>query len=95
MEEGGEEGESGTLPSDLNSRDGAKDARERGRVTPTSNKQPQPQHPTPQRDRCIMQRTRVVSPGPGRGEQGRRSARKKKLQKSCRRDVENKGDLGR
>ena len=34
-------------------RDGAQDAREG--VTPTSNQQPQPQDPTPQRDRRTMQ----------------------------------------
>ena len=68
----------------------------RRRATPKSNEQPQPQDPTPQRDHCIMLKTRAQGQaardriGKGEGEAGRRN----KPDKSCRRDVRNGGDSG-
>ena len=54
-DEGGGEKEPGNLRS--GNRGGSEDARRR--AAPTSNQQPQPQDPTPQRGRRIMGRTRV------------------------------------
>ena len=74
-------------------RGGSEDARER--ATPTSNRQPQPQDPTSRRDRCIMLKIRAQGReardriGEGSGE----AKKRRKPQKSCRRDVENGGDL--
>ena len=65
-------------------------------ATPTSNQQPQPQDPMPQRDRRIMRRTRAQGReakeeiGEGRGE----AKKRKKPQRSCRRVVGNVLDLG-
>ena len=91
-EEGEGERESGNLRS--GNRSGSEDAREG--VTPTSNQSPQPQDPTPPRDRHIMRRTRPQ----GReardiiGEDGEKAKERQKPQKSYRRDLEYRGDLG-
>ena len=64
-------------------------------TTPTSNQQPQPQDPTPQRDRRIMCRTRAQGREAGdvTGEGGGKAKKRKKPQKSYRHDVGNGGDL--
>ena len=55
IHEGGGEREPGNLRS--GNRGGSEDSRRR--ATPTSNQQPQPQDPTPKRDRRIILRTRA------------------------------------
>ena len=95
-DENRDEGGGEKAPRNLQSggRRGSEDAR--GGVTPTSNQQPQPQGPTPQRDRRAMRRTRAQ----GReareriGEGGGKDKKCKKLQNSYKRDVKNGGDLG-
>ena len=71
-EEGGGEIKPDNLPSDR--RGEAEDARKG--VTPTSNKQPQSQDPTPQQDRRIMRRTkrRDGKRGTGSGRQKERTS---------------------
>ena len=84
--------EPGNLRSDY--RGGLEDARRQ--ATPTSNQQPHPQDPMPQRDRRIMPKTRAQGReardgiGEGRGEVKKRN----KPPKNCRRNVKNGGDLG-
>ena len=67
-----------------------------GGATPTSNQQPQSQDPTSQRDRRIMRRARAWGrEGRDRiGEDGGEATKRKKPQKSYRRDEENGRDLG-
>ena len=64
-------------------------------ATPTNNQQSQPQDPTPQRDRRIMQRIRAQGrEARGKIEEGGGEAKKrKKPQESYRRDVRNGGNL--
>ena len=65
-------------------------------MTLTSNQQPQPQDPTPQRDRRIMRRARAqgreVSDRTA-GEGGGGAKKRKKSHNSYRCDVENGGDF--
>ena len=68
----------------------------RERVTPTSDQRPQSQDPTPQRDRCIMRRTRAQrrKVRDRIGESGGGAKKRKKPQKSHRRNEENGRDSG-
>ena len=65
-------------------------------MTITSDQQPQPQDPTPQRDHRIMLRTRAQGREAGDrvGEGGGEAKKRKKPHNSCGRDVGNGGDLG-
>ena len=89
----GGEKEPENLPRDTNCRCGAEDARKG--AMPTGNGQPQPQDPTPQRDRIIKRGTTVqgreVRNGAEVSEEGPKQ--NKKPLKSYTRDVGNGGDL--
>ena len=76
------------------SRGGSENAR--GRATPTGNQQPQLQDPTPQRDGRIMWSVRAQGQEVrDRINEGARGVKKRKRpQKSYKRDLENGGGLG-
>ena len=65
-----------------------------------SNHQPQPHDPTPQRDRRIMRSTRAQQGQETRdgveegGGEAMKCKKPQKQYKSCRRDVENRRELG-
>ena len=90
--EGGGKRELGNLR--IGNMDGSEDARRRAK--PTSNQQPQPQDPTPQRDRRTMPRTRAQGQEAGGrfGEDGGEAKERKKSHESCnnRRHVRNGRD---
>ena len=71
---------------------GSKDARRR--ATPTINQQPQPQHPPPQLDRRIILKTISQRRGARDRIRERELKKRKKPQRSCRRDVGSEEDLG-
>ena len=87
-DEGGGEREPGNVRS--GNRGGSEGAR-RG-ATSTRNQQPQSQDPTPQRNRCIMRKTRAqrreARDRIGKG--GNEAKKREKPQKSYRRNVENR-----
>ena len=92
--QGGGGREPGNLRRDI--RGGVQDVSVRGGATPTSDQETQPQDSTPQQDRRIMRRTRAQGreAGDRTGEGGGEKNKRKKPQKSYRRDVGKGADSG-